>query len=77
MFEKCPVCGQENRRTRYSDEKGICEDYYTCYNCTYIERMCYSEYTRAVCADYPKQYKSKVRELGIDVLSMETYSYLI
>lgn len=39
---KCPICGKENERTYYSEEIGLCEEYYYCYNCGYQTEMCYS-----------------------------------
>lgn len=44
---KCPICNAENEvidEYMYDPPVGICEHYYCCKNCGYIEQMAYSPY---------------------------------
>lgn len=38
----CPICGETNKRTYFTENIGLCEDYYYCSTCGYFYHMCYS-----------------------------------
>ena len=40
--EVCPICGEANKRTYFTESVGLCEDYYYCSTCGYFYHMCYS-----------------------------------
>ena len=40
--EPCPICGKINKRTYYSKDIGLVEDYFYCKNCGYGYEMCCS-----------------------------------
>lgn len=66
----CPICGTSNSDTYYTDETyGICEEYYSCKECTYFIYQAYSAPIYGIVEGYPKEYTDIVKELNLSVFT--------
>ena len=69
---KCPVCGKENKYTRYSEWGfGTVEQHYYCSRCTYFVEQCYSSCVDGISTDCPEEYLGRVGELELNVYKPE------
>ena len=60
----CPVCGNVNIRTYYTEEIGLVEEYYDCDNCGYFIRMCYSSPWVGICVPEGKTKEEIIEKYG-------------
>ena len=69
---ECPVCGKENKYTRYSEFGfGVVELHYYCNRCTYFAEQCYSPVIVGISTDCPEEYIEKAKELKLDFYKPE------
>ena len=66
----CPICGTSNSDTYYTDETyGICEEYYSCKECTYFIYQEYSAPIYGIVEGFDNRYLEKIRENNVVIYS--------
>ena len=69
---KCPVCGQYNTYSRYTEWGfGTVEQHYYCPRCTYFAEQAYSPVCEGISTDCPEEYKHKAEILDLNFYKPE------